>query len=214
LFLTSTFKIINIYLQCPVDNNSFGFLSQFLNIRLILNQTAPKVESKPETKSKTIISTFGALLADIADDVLVLFGLDIMVTCSKMAALPVLIGCPSLKALNAKKDSGVHIPDESQFVVSLVAMVVLSDLLRIPDSYYPPAFHTALLQNFLTLRVDPPIQGLIAPVILDIVAKIGGMDPGSFRITCHSGRFCGAGRSGRVSRSLRRPTSGGCSSWT
>jgi hypothetical protein len=128
----------------------------------------------------SVETAFSALLADIADDILVFFGLDIMVAYSQLAALPLLIGCPSLKALDSKKDSVVQIPDGSQFVVPLVATVVLSDLLRIPDSYYPPAFHTSLLQNFLTLRVAPSIEGLVSPVILDIVANIGGMDPGCY----------------------------------
>jgi nuclear cap-binding protein subunit 1 len=127
-------------------------------------------------RSEESATGFGPLLADIADDILVFFASDIGLAADQLAALPLLIGHPSFKSKGPKgKQSG--------FVATIVGAAVISDVLRIPDSYYPPAFHVALFGSLMLMQeAAEHFRAFIPPVILDVVESAGTLDPGSYGV--------------------------------
>jgi hypothetical protein len=71
---------------------------------------------------------------------------------------------------------------KSKYIIPLCLTVILSDLLRIPDSYYPPAFHAALLRCLIAAgaKREEDVCSHFTRLILKIVGMIGTRDPGCY----------------------------------
>ena len=123
--------------------------------------------------SDEVSSGSDPIIADIADDVLVFFGEDSNLTADQMFGLPMLINLPSLKLEN--DDSNSH------FIIPIFNTIILSDLLRIPSSYYQPTFHISVISNLILMKNGSKIiETNLSPILLNIVADISSLDPGCY----------------------------------
>lgn len=123
-----------------------------------------------------VTAGFDPVLADIADDILVFYGDDANLTADQMLALPMLLNYKSLK-LADKGDKS----DGSHFIIPLFNSIILSDVLRIPSSYYKPAFHACVFMNLIEMLYDSHIiQTNLSPVILNLVNDISSLDTGCY----------------------------------
>lgn len=119
---------------------------------------------------------FDPILVDIADDILVFYGEDANLTADQMLALPMLLNYRSLK-LTDRDDE----PENSHFIIPLFNTVIISDILRIPSSYYRPSFHACVFMNLINMLPDQSIiQANLSPVILNIVKDISSLDTGCY----------------------------------
>ena len=112
------------------------------------------------------------LIADIADDILVYFGSDGDLVTDQVMGLPMLLHFPSLK-VNA--DPG------ALYVLDIFVTVLFSDLLRIPDPYFCPAFQVSVLTALVRkaeASSDVKVQDHMGPVIVAISDQMDDLDPG------------------------------------
>jgi hypothetical protein len=103
--------------------------------------------------------------ADIADDILVYFGSDVRLVADQFFGFSMLVSRPSLKRAQS-------------FVIPLFLTVILSDLLRIPDSYYPPVFHATLVSCLIAAgaRREEEIRSHLSHLIIEVVHMIETRD--------------------------------------
>ena len=115
------------------------------------------------------------LIADITDDILVYFGSDRELVADQLMGLPMLLNFQSLK---------VAMDEKAAYVIDIFVTVLFSDLLRIPEPYFCPAFQVSVFSALLRPKIDDRqglhmrLQDHMGPVIVEISDQIGQLDPG------------------------------------